>query len=389
MKTTIPQALKATSVLTAQTVDDLALRSHLGRSRVARILRGATLPTPDEVDRLSEALGLAWRPPLTSLLGLPGGHERLLFEILRGITEVRPKVVTSSVGRLSIDRIALTFDLSSPKRIIQQIRRVGATRTGSRYYRYSWKLPYGIGSGRFAVPGLLLQHGPAHDERVRSSRVEFNPGRLWKADPRSPARTFFGQLAGRLLQTDSRISRLDVAVDLPVSIAEVQALPDAWRKTTTFSGIRGVETINLGTRESRRQIVIYDKHRERQDRGHGPRGEVPIGALTRFEAQCRRLNLPLLALGDVVNPFHDLSLLVLSPLGGSISAGALHWMAARFGVPALWAQMSQGERSRYRSLKTEPDSPIHPSEAFRQHWARESRALLARFRSEAKGGSRS
>ena len=228
--------------------------------------------------------------------------------------------VTASQRRsVCVDKLSLSFDADASD--LLTIARVGRlVRMEHSLYEHNYR----IGS-------VLVQHRRSRRSRrsykQRNSRIEFNPARASDLD---------WKLVRRVLKLAAcvRVTRLDVAVGLPVSARRVQVLGDPRHKLTVISSpINGIETTYVGARRSRRQIVVYDKRQERADRDNvdEDRTDEDVG-VTRFEARHRSLGIGLAELLDLADPFA--SLVVVELCGGGLhELGAVY--ASAFGLRAL------------------------------------------------------
>jgi hypothetical protein len=167
-----------------------------------------------------------------------------------------------------------------------------------------------------------------------------------------------------------RISRLDIAVDVPVSPRRIQALGSPRQKVNAFFGPAGIETVYYGTRKSECQVRIYDRYQKLVDDGHAMISTHP---LTRFEAQLRNLGLAVEGLATLRNPFSRLRLVDLRADALPLSRRVLACYARTFGLAALKPELDAAEfAALVADLEVVASSPglPHPSDVFDERWRR-------------------
>jgi hypothetical protein len=346
---------------------EIALRADLRFSRLERILGGYVAPARDEITLIARACkadpSLVTTPHARGAGGLP---TRTVLGLLlsdhvdqrAALGDLDPRV------SLSVDKLSVSFNADETK--LLAVARVGRlVRPKRSLYRVSYQL------GRVFVqhgrsPGASLKH------KRRSSRVEFNPAR---------ARDLDWKLVRRVLALaeDVRVTRLDVAADLPVSPARLQVLAER-AKLHSISSPVGIETIYVGARKSgRRQVALYDKRREQIDAG---RADENHPELTRVEARLgyRWLKGGLAELRHLGDPFADLALVDLSAsdLTGLHLLGASY--ASSFGVQALRSLGVAPADIAAIAPHVDPSDPLHPSRVYADEWPRVVSRLLRRLR---------
>jgi hypothetical protein len=264
----IPDLLRAAAVLDRSTAQQIAISTGIGRSRVERLLTGRTPPRNDEVARILAACGadpgLVTTPRLTGAGALPA---RTVFGLLLNREHHADRDVDTSSSVLSTDYLSLSFDAPTDA-LLALARDAGDPRRAKHaFYRHEY----------LCRAGILVQHGfHGRRRRRRDSRISFNPSRVTRK--RWPLVRRVLSLASRV-----RVTRLDVAVDLP---GRYQPLTQGkWRMIGSFGG---VETFYIGARKSDRQIRVYDKRRQmiETERADGSYPET-----TRVEVQLRNLKL--------------------------------------------------------------------------------------------------
>lgn len=368
---TLAQILKAAAVLADADTDTLALRTGILRSRLTRLLNGSAAPSADEAERILKAAGCK-RSLLTEHIEASGSHGVLAALIGPDRLSQADACISRGSCYLTIDKLSIVFNPVDGQRLIETAQRYGA-RVDAKLYKLA-----------FAGHGVRVDHSPAeaNNQIRRSSRIEFNPeAALSKKAARNREAGQFASAVMRLLDpTEAEITRVDVAVDLPVALRDVQALSDRTRKFNLWLGAEGIETVYCGSRGSERQIVLYDKRREQRDRGKAPDLSSP---LTRIEAHVQRPGLGLLALPALENPFTRLRLFLLRPDGLPFERRLLVEYARFFGLPALKGELDPDDFEALCSdLELSDAAPLvpHPRDVFTARWPAVSRSLLSALR---------
>lgn len=340
---------------------EIALRADLRFSRLERILGGYVAPARDEITLIARACkadpSLVTTPHARGAGGLP---TRTVLGLLlsdhidqrAALGDLDPRV------SLSVDKLSVSFNADETK--LLAIARLGRlVRPKRSLYRVSYQLGH-----------VFVQHGlrSPHPKR-RVARIEFNPARANSLDEKLVRRVL-------AIAEDVRVTRLDVAVDLPVSPARLQVISDR-AKVTTIRGPGGVETIYVGSRRSARQIAMYDKRRERIDRDLANEDHLDE---TRVEARHRGLGTGLAELRHLRDPFADLALVDLSAgdLTGLHLLGASY--ASSFGVQALRSLGVAPADIAAIAPHVDPSDPLHPSRVYAAEWPRVVSRLLRRLR---------
>jgi hypothetical protein len=263
-----------------------------------------------------------------------------------------------------------TFDALDTLQILRVVRARGdrASRARPTYRHEYW-------CGR-----VFVQHGtPSTTNKKfrlrRNSRVEFHPASIRgpSRDARRARNTV--QLLLRLAKPGSlRVSRLDVAVDIPISLRRLQVLGSPRQKANVFLGPQGIETIYLGRRKSDRQLRIYDRRRLLVEKGLA--GDTHPDS-TRVEAQLRNLG-SIRNLSALPNPFSDLQLFHLTADGLTFPRRVLVEYAGVFGLRSLKARLTRDEfRDIAGGLElVERSGKVpHPRDAFATQWPEVARSL--------------
>lgn len=373
---TVPKILRAMIALSGARRREIALRAGLRLSRLERILGGYVAPTRDEITMIGRACGAD--PQLVTTLhgrsrstAAGGLSARAVFGLLLLSHHNEQRVALGDVDRracrLSVDKFSVSFD-SDETKLLAIVRAGRIARMDRSTYRRNYR-----------VGGVLVQHGssgrsaPGH--KRRSSRFEFNPARATDLDWSVLRRVL-------ALATRASVTRLDVAVDMPVSVRRLQVLSEQTsgsspRKLNVFVGPGGVETIYVGARASRREIAMYDRHQERIDRG-GNRVDEDHPDVTRIEARLRSLGIGLAELRELPDPFAGIALVDLS--AGDIpflhALGAAY--ASAFGAQALRALVESDDFDMI-VRRVAASETLHPSRVFADRWPRASAHLLRKL----------
>jgi hypothetical protein len=365
------------------TVGEVAKKSLVREPRLLNIVHGRTAPTYLERQRILEACdiapGLLTRPLRFDLQGddvlasgkpardgKPMSASEALLSVLLARSDPTEYPITAESVPLVVDKLALTFNVSNEESFIDLAEDHGheAASFSDIYQR------------RFRCGGLVFDHGlksrSLKYSAQRSSRLEFNPA---KSAASGPEFAVVQAMAAHGIFRDVRISRIDVAVDLPVTIREIQALGNGRFPARPVLGSDGVETIYYGTSRSAVEIAIYDRRRKLIEAGlAGP--DHPH--VTRIEARIRKA--PTLdALRRLKNPFVRLHPIYLCGEGLPLPQRLLVQYAQTFGLPVLKAQLSKRDFSKLvadlQRLSPMPSLPL-PEEVFAKKWQLTARRLL-------------
>jgi hypothetical protein len=374
--------LRAAATLSECSIGDLSTRTGIRRSRIERVLAGRTLPKGDDASRILTACKVDPRlltsPATFRVIGdvvtatyATSTASLLPMDLLLGLLIHRsedPTLATVDEGSLAIDRLSLTFDARNAAEFVARAASLGsAARSARPIYAHEYRCPRGI----FVQHGSTPHASPRFLQR-RSSRIEINPSRFLG---HAKSRALFAELLSFAIPQSTRISRIDVAVDLPVSIRRVQALGAPRQKVNVFFGAAGVETIYCGTQKSERQVRIYDRRQKLVDDGGALTSAHPI---TRFEAQLRNVGLTVDGLLTLHNPFSRLRLLDLRAEALPLSQRVLAHYARAFGLPALKAELDAAEFAALVAvldvLALSPALP-HPSTVFEDRWRQTAQPL--------------
>lgn len=375
----LSRILKAAAVLSGFTVERLALDTGIRLSRVSRILQGATAPTGDEALKLfASALKRDRRGTLLTAADLTAAD---LAQALRDLSEAAGNSALLSLISLlpaspsepiadddcilAIDKLSFTFWTDGSPRWLREVEERCIPRP-SRLYGLA-----------FHYLDVRIESRPTF-RTDRPYRVEFNPRALW--DERSKARRLLHSIMASVDSSSSQITRIDLALDVPVSIRDVQGFGERQRKLNQWIGPSGLETIYSGGKKAALQLKVYDKRRERAERGATPCAASP---LTRFEAQIRRPGLRLDELARLKNPFTGLRVFLLRPDGLPLERRLLIGYARIMGVLALKGELAPEQfKTLLRHLELSDKTPLipHPRELFTARWPAIAASLLSALR---------
>lgn len=361
----VSRLLRAAATIAGLTTVDVAFKTCIRESRIKNILSGRAIPEPKEFERIAAACGLDARA-LTSrypyAIARKGKHRIVCSDVPSGpeafaalveySTRFSSEVSVKTESRLLVDTVSVTFEVDDSTRFLRQLSSHGtAVELRDSPYAHHYRL----GS-------LFVQHS-LRGKSASASRVEFRADALTKHALVAAA----GDLFCLARRSTVRLSRLDVAADLPVSINDVQALGSSRQKVAVYLGCRGVETLQLGRRASKLQIVVYDKRQERIDRAAAP----PATCVTRFEARVRRPGIAIEQLAMLPNPFCKLRLLDLRRLDLPFERRVLVCYARLFGVPALRDHLDDETFKLLLSAVSRAeraDDVPHPRQLFDERW---------------------
>ena len=365
MKPPLARLFKAAAALADLSLQDLAIRTGIPYSRLSRIQTGLH-PSRDEARTILRATGVEPDALIKQLEKRSGGRlvsaERLLPLLL--VLKVEPTpTVTMEHTAISCDRLSMTFDVKQRhRRDFRALVRRGEERPYKRY-RHSYRFE-----------NITAQHDPRSDHS-RWARLDFNPNKLGRSDW-----SFLVEGCALAERDTVNITRLDVAVDLPVSLRDVQGLGTGRRKKfTTVMGPSGVQTMYLGSKRSAQRIVIYDKRQELIDTGMA---DESYPRTTRFEARLKNPDVALLGLAELSNPFSQLRLFSLRSDGLPVEKRLLVRYARFVGLAALQAELAPERFSTLlEDLRTSDRAIIahHPEIIFATHWPSTAQRLLERL----------
>ena len=333
-----------------------------------RLFTGRTPPRNDEVARILAACGYVDADNIRPVEALLAGGvllpARTAFGLLLNEHRADRHVDTRPCS-LFVDYISFTFDAADSDKLCAITRAAGRPtkerRKRRRFYRFDYQ-----------CRSVTVQHGLANDDddraprqKRRDSRIAFNPAKIsyraWPVVRRALS-----------LATDIRVTRIDVAVDLPGRVQPITRR----RKWRVFGAPGRVETFYVGAEGSDRQFRSYDKRRELI--AHGLADEFHP-ELTRFEAQLRNPELATLSdLADLRDPFADADVELVTLVRAADLPFPLqlcaNWADA-FGAQALRPLVTPSEFAAVVKHLPTIDG-THPSRVFDAQWPSAASELL-------------
>lgn len=357
MKPALSRIVCAAASLADVSAGELASRTGLSASRVSQIRSGVRGDVAD-AQRLLTALQVRPEALIKHLGEMDGWGSRDAEETLAALLlcfDPEPPPLHTAPARIVCDRLSIIVAPTSAGRTIVDEFFVKAkpTSTDGHYKRAGYHRRIFIGDG-------VRWRG------WKDIRLDFNPALL------TPRAT---QLIAELLANcrGPRISRIDVAVDLPVQLGAVQALGTRSRKATAIVSDT-IETIYIGDKNAAVSFAIYDKRNER--RRHGV---VTLDDLTRFEARLKKRELEPLELTQIENPFGSLQLLWLGGDDLPFIDRLLVRVARVTGLPLLVNEVPSKRLVRLRQHLADAAKKHHiphPRDAFDDGWKREAARVL-------------
>lgn len=138
-------------------------------------------------------------------------------------------------------------------------------------------------------------------------RLEYNPA---SADPElvRPYVDFIVPGGNETLVNKGKCTRIDVTVDVHFAdINQMLVSHPGFKKTSAYYGNGGIETLYIGTLESRKRFCIYDKVAEIKHKNKNKlfKTDIPTHSITRIESRIRQ-DIYLKELITLTNPFEKL-----------------------------------------------------------------------------------
>ena len=333
---------------------EAAKRASISESRFYELSRGKARPTPDETRAL---LGISVTPEVMDRILLkqverdPSGLAWTLWRAAQGL-DARPAQVNA---KLSIDRLTLTADTRSKRMLRALAAQFGnkQSKGGSSHYLEHYEL---------ANAYLEFEPRGAPDaDRRRYARLDLWPSALDEAGACL-------QLLDKLDVATAVLTRVDVAVDLDVSLRSIHVIPSPRTKARVewWWATHGLETIYLF--RPPRRICIYDKARQ---------AGLP-SPLTRIEAQLKKPEINPYQLLELPNPFGRFEFVQLG-FAGSLAEQLIAREARLFGLPAVLAGLPTTEQSKLRATLTRAAWLPHPRAVFDAKWKPAALQLMKRF----------
>jgi hypothetical protein len=277
-----------------------------------------------------------------------------------------------------IDKISITLavpevHLSSVWTAVKELIKVSGL-----FKKTKWSKLYkinGLISGASTDERVLFQFG-TKDDKPPHCRLEFNPHKLGMDglnDLDNILAEIFPDGWGYIFK-NGRVTRLDVAVDLPgVRMDQFLFLAHQGATYQRFGTNGHLETFYIG-RSRGNQTRIYSKKKEQIAKGK------PFGkSVVRVERTLRNLNLGISELQKLKNPFGQMALIEPSPMPPPWEKPKVWSMFqdsvnVRGLMPAM-ALLPERQRSKYRKYLKEAQKLWWQPEAIWAKWPEVSKSL--------------
>lgn len=333
----------------------LAAHAGIHADRLRRFLAGGGRVLPHEFAAVLHAAGTSARLSKTATVLAWLEDLGNCDPCLPWVGERVPPSIEITESTLLIDRLALSFDVVDRSTFQALLGAVGRRTAGTTSYEHSYR-----------VRKSLVEFG-SYAEDIHWARLETNPARLCSPDGLAEL-----EVIRRVLDLANHellnVTRLDVSVDLPLSIRDAQALDTSLRSRHLCFDEESFTGVYSGSKHSRREVVCYDKVRERIRKRRRP----PPGPLTRIEVRLRDLGVRPGDLPGLANPFDGVRLFLLQDAGLAAGDRALLRCARRCGLPLLRLALTRCHAERLLAgLEVGvglPASPHHPREVFLSRW---------------------
>lgn len=243
------RAIAVGKALCRLTCDDIVMATGISRRRVFGFLDGTLEPSPGEVRRVLAAVGID-EPALTALSVSTSSIMPAVLACAPEDIPATPRPVDEVV--FVIDRLKVTFNVLDPVAFhLALMRGLGAREVPKPFrcpnlYRRAFIL------GR----SIYLQVEPLNP-RQRFAALKLHP-----ASPDVPR--VMALVRDQLVLASARVTGMDVAVDLPIDLHDVQVVPAGKTRHQVVFGASGAETIYSGVRDGN-QMKVYNKVKQLQD----------------------------------------------------------------------------------------------------------------------------
>lgn len=356
----LARIIQACAALRDVSVGELVQLTGFPTARVSQIRSGAR-GNLDDAYHVLRALGADPKAVITELDKVearhPGQVDAALAALLLSFPPDEP-VSTDPHAYVCCDALALGLPESVAHKCEVVIEH--ALKKGRPVQKASYKRAVRY-RGVFIAVGLRWKD-------YKGVRVEFNPSEI-ESSGEKLVRTLVDACSST---KQISVSRVDVAVDLPVPIGWVQPLGTHAKKYTAIGTADGLQTMYVGSKKHKRSIAVYDKALESGT-------ESP---LTRFEARHKQQEWGVDDLLTLPDPFVDLRLLWLDGEHQNLADRVLTRLAMVVGWPALERGLPRKRfvrlRKRYEQRARDLAIP-HPSKFFRQHWKSVAGELIERY----------
>lgn len=382
--------LHATRILNNRTIGELVHITGIPQNRIRAINGGRVLPSASEAKTLLGAAGFI--APVTPAIGTAGAYTGTVWEecvkALQGTPQAMNTHTVQALGRLIatwclddrtpvtsapkpklvIDYLTLTANCDKAKlgRLLDANGKVFAPQNSADH-------EVDCGYRTLKTIGLIKVYSDPRKSRNRFLRLEVNPAKMVKADFRMMKRLLKLSELGA-----SRVTRVDVAVDLPCSMSSVQMIPSSRvdENMAAFWSGYGIETFYFGKDPlgptATNKIRIYDA----KDKGYGP--STPW---TRFEQENRNPGWQIGKLAKLPNLFSKFDILPLTTApDSSLIVRLLTGHAHLHGIAAVRrAVPSKMFDKLNRQWASQPCEVPHPKAVFEKSYAKLARKFLKKI----------
>ena len=167
----------------------------------------------------------------------------------------------------------------------------------------------------------------------------------------------------------AKVTQIEVSIDLEgIPFNSVHILPDQAQTMTVYKSGKQTETLYLGKSKSN-QTVIYDRAAKRKKLAQDDKA----GPCTRIERKKSGVNLKIIDLGKLTNPFSHVKFVSIPAAPPTTEPKEYMWtlftdsVAQRELDPAL-KLLPQDKRSKYRKYLNEQKRPWWMPDTIWKHW---------------------
>lgn len=212
----------------------------------------------------------------------------------------------------------------------------------------------------FDVQGIEVSFKPRDKGWPRYVRFEFTPSKV--------SLPLVAEFVSLSKHSESVVTRVDVAVDLPCSLQAIQLIPSSKIKVHSYVAGDGVETIQFGKGS---KLRAYDAAR---------RHELPP-PVTRFEQEVRKPKLSLLGLPMLTNMFAKYELMPLTSLHVPLPQRLQMRHVQLHGPGELRSALGDAEFDALCVALRDSTAVAlpHPAKVFEQRYREEARELLRKI----------
>lgn len=226
--------------------------------------------------------------------------------------------VKPQVGALFIDKISLTLDVPKQKQIEIVSKLKILNDNHGLYFKHSSTYKYSVNISLDDIMGnpskIIFQCAPTtanKNKKIRFIRVEWNPSKINSSVVKSTLNQILPGIF-HSLQSEGNITRIDLATDIKhVKPGNLLFYYPYIQCSQNYFKSGRIESAYLGTKDSDRQIVLYDKKEEQKKKNKKLPFPYPLPLLdlTRLEIRIRKA-MSFAELLKIENPFANLQLRV-------------------------------------------------------------------------------